>query len=164
MHVGLLALSLEGFSLTDSCIIPSLEAVERFAWQDQEGGKRIYACVSPVWDTVLMTVALCDAGAISNDERLINSVTRIKNRQLLGPEGDWRNHQPNLTPSGFSFEYHNTWYPEVNDTAATIITFLKQDLTSASSTHVIKAVSWCLGMQNKTADGQPSTTKTTRTS
>ena len=93
-----------------------------------------------------MTIALCDAGAPSNDKRLISSVTWIKNRQLLGPEGDWRIHQPSLTPSGFSFEYHNTWYPDVNDTGATIIAFLKQDLTSASSTHVIKAVSWCLGM------------------
>ena len=149
IHVGLLALSLEGFSLTDSCIIRGLEAVERFAWQDAESGKRMQACVSPVWDTVLMTIALCDAGVPSNDERLINSVTWIKNRQLLGPEGDWRIHQPNLTPGGFSFEYHNTWYPDVDDTAATIIAFLKQDPTSASSAHVIKAVSWCLGMQNK---------------
>lgn len=41
MHVALLSLRLEGFSMTDSRIIRGLEAVKRFAWQDDEGGKRI---------------------------------------------------------------------------------------------------------------------------
>ena len=149
MHTGLLALSLEGFSMTDSCIVRGLEAVERFAWQDKEGGKRIQACVSPVWDTVLMTIALCDASLPSNDERLVKAVNWIKDHQLLGPEGDWKIYQPNIDPGGFSFEYHNTWYPDVDDTAAAIIAFLKQDAVSASSTHVIQAVQWVLGMQNK---------------
>ena len=149
MHTGLLALTLEGFSITDSSIVRGLEAVERFAWQDKEGGKHIQACVSPVWDTILMTIGLCDAGLAKDDERLTKAVTWIKDHQLLGPEGDWRIYQPNLNPGGFSFEYHNTWYPDIDDTAAAIIAFLKQDPNSASSTHVITAVSWTLGMQNK---------------
>ena len=148
MHTGLLALSLEGFSVAGSCLIRGLEAVERFAWQDEEGGKRIQACVSPVWDTVLMTIALCDAGVASEDERLVKAVEWIKIRQLLGPEGDWRIYQPSITPGGFSFEYHNNWYPDVDDTAAAIIAFLKQDLSSALSMHVIRAAEWVLGMQN----------------
>ena len=148
MHTGLLALSLEGFSMADSSLVRGLEAVERFAWQDEEGGKRIQACVSPVWDTVLMTIALCDAGVASEDERLVKAGEWIKTRQLLGPEGDWRIYQPSITPGGFSFEYHNNWYPDVDDTAAAIIAFLKQDSRSASSMHVIRAVEWVLGMQN----------------
>lgn len=149
MHVGLLALRLEGFSMTDSCIVRGLEAVERFAWQDNEGGKRMQSCVSLVWDTVLMSIGLCDAGLCGNDEGLVKAVNWIKDRQLLGQEGDWRIYRPNITAGGFSFEYHNTWYPDVDDTAAAIIAFLKQDPTSASSTHLIKAVEWSLGMQNK---------------
>ena len=149
MHTGLLALRLEGFNMTDSSIVRGLEAVERFAWQTKESGKHMQACVSPVWDTILMIIGFCDAGLPKDDERLIKAVTWIKDHQLLGPEGDWRIYQPNLNPGGFSFEYHNTWYPDVDDTAAAIIAFLKQDSNSASSTHVITAVSWILGMQNK---------------
>ena len=149
MHASLLALKLEGFSMTNSCIVRGLEAVERFAWEDKEGGKRIQACVSPVWDTILMSIALCDAGLPGNDERLIKAVAWIKNHQLLGPEGDWRIYRPNLTPGSFSFEYHNTWYPDVDDTAAAIIAFLKHDPSSAASPHLLKAVEWSLGMQNK---------------
>ena len=149
MHTGLLALRLEGLDMTDSRIIRGLEAVERFAWQDKEGRKRIQVCVSPVWDTVLMTIALCDASMPEKDERLVKAVKWIKDHQLLGPEGDWRIYQPNVTPGGFSFEYHNAWYPDVDDTAAVIIAFLKQDPNSASSGHVIRAVGWSLGMQNR---------------
>ena len=148
MHTGLLALSLEGFSMTDSSIVRGLKAVERFAWQDK-GGKHVQVCVSPVWDTLLMITGLCDAGLPKDDERIIKAVVWIKDHQLLGPEGDWRIYQPNLSPGGFSFEYHNTWYPDIDDTAAAVIAFLKQDPNSASSTHVIAAVSWILGMQNK---------------
>lgn len=149
MHIGLLALRLEGLHMTDSRILRGLEAVERFAWQDKEGGKRMQACVSPVWDTVLMTIALCDASIPSKDERLVKAVKWIKDHQLLGAEGDWRIYQPNITPGGFSFEYHNAWYPDIDDTAAVIIAFLKQDPNSASSGHLIKAVEWSLGMQNQ---------------
>lgn len=149
MHTGLLALRLEGLEMTDSRIVRGLEAVERFAWQDKEGGKRMQVCVSPVWDTALMTIALCDASMPDKDERLVKAVKWIKDRQLLGPEGDWRIYQPNLTPGGFSFEYHNAWYPDVDDTAAVIIAFLKQDPNSVSSGHLIRAVEWSLGMQNR---------------
>ncbi|KAL9073117.1 MAG: hypothetical protein Q9161_003171 [Pseudevernia consocians] len=149
MHVGLLALRLEGFSMTDSCIARGIEAVERFAWQDKESGKRVQACLSPVWDTVLMSIGLCDAGLSGNDTHLVKAIDWIKRHQLLGLDGDWMIYQPKISPGGFSFEYHNTWYPDVDDTAAAILAFLKQDPTSASSNHVIKAVEWALGMQNK---------------
>ena len=149
MHLGLLALSSEGFRMTDSCIVRGLEAVERFAWQDKEGGKRIQACISPVWDTVLMTIALCDANTQSKDERLVKTVKWIRRHQLLGAEGDWRIYRPNIAPGGFSFEYHNTWYPDIDDTAAAIIAFLRQEPSSATSIYLNKAVEWILGMQNK---------------
>ena len=148
MHVGLLALTLEGFGLTERPIRRGIEAVERFAWQDK-GGKRVQACVSPVWDTVLMTIALCDAGLSQNDEHLTRAVDWIKSHQLFGIKGDWRIYNPRLQPGGFSFEYFNAWYPDVDDTAAAILAFIKQDPDSVSSQCVIRAAEWTLGMQNR---------------
>lgn len=148
MYLGLLALKLEGYDLSDSPIHRGLEAVERFAWQDK-AGKRVQACVSPVWDTVFTIVALCDAGTPTTDERLSRAVDWVKARQLLGHEGDWRIYRPKLSPGGFSFEYFNSWYPDVDDTAVAIIAFIKQDPMSASSPSVIMAVEWVLGMQNR---------------
>ncbi|KAL8930622.1 MAG: hypothetical protein Q9208_000493 [Pyrenodesmia sp. 3 TL-2023] len=147
MHLGILALVLEGYEITDSPVRRGLEAVERFAWQD-EGGKRIQACVSPVWDTVLTIIALCDAGLPTTHPNVKTATSWLQSHQLLGPEGDWRAYSPSTPPGGFSFEYYNAWYPDVDDTAAVILAFLKQDPASASSPHVIRAAEWILGMQN----------------
>ena len=147
MHLSILALTLEGFSLEDAPVRQGLEALERFVWEDK-GGKRVQACVSPVWDTILMTVALCDAGIDKSHEYLVNAVDWIKARQQLGPEGDWRVYRPRIAPGGFSFEYHNSWHPDVDDTAAAILAFLKQDPRSVNSPCVIQAAEWILGMQN----------------
>lgn len=147
MHLGILALVLEGYSLTDSPVRGGLEAIERFAWRDHKG-KRIQACVSPVWDTVLMVVGLCDAGVSGNDGALIKAMEWTKRRQQCGPEGDWRVYRPNIVPGGWSFEYYNTWYPDVDDTAAVILAFLKQNPDSGKTPWVIRSIEWSLGMQN----------------
>lgn len=146
-HLGLLALSLEGYSLTDSPMRRGIEAVERFAWKD-DGGKRMQACVSPVWDTVLMVRGLCDAGVPQNDTHLVKAMEWVKSRQQVGPEGDWRVYRPNITPGGWSFEYYNTWYPDVDDTAAVLLALLKQNPDSAETLCVVHATEWVLGMQN----------------
>lgn len=148
MHLGILALMLEGYNLADSPVCRGLEAVERFAWQDR-GGKRIQACVSPVWDTVLTTIALCDAGLPTSHPNVQSATSWIQSHQILGPEGDWRIYSPSTPPGGFSFEYHNAWYPDIDDTAAVVLAFLKQNPASASSPHVLQATEWVLGMQNR---------------
>ena len=86
MHASILALLLEGFTIGDPRLRRGLSAIKRFAWQDEEG-KRIQACVSPVWDTVLMARGLCDAGVDKTDERLQRAVEWCKARQQLGQEG-----------------------------------------------------------------------------
>ena len=147
MPFGLLALTLEGYKVEDSPVRRGLEALERFAWQD-EGGKRVQACVSPVWDTALTSIALCDAQVPSSNPELGLAISWLRAHQLTGPQGDWRIYSPQSTAGGFSFEYYNSWYPDIDDTAAIIIAFLKQDPMSASSTHVSRAVEWILGMRN----------------
>ena len=86
MHVGLLALILEGHSLSDSCVVRGLEAVERFVWQDKRG-KRVQACVSPVWDTILMTIGLRDAGIDGSDEHILKAIEWILGMQ--NSDGGW---------------------------------------------------------------------------
>lgn len=148
IHHGILALVLEDYCLTDSPVRRGLEAVERFVWQDCKG-KRVQACVSPVWDTVLTVIGLCDAGVSGQDERLTKAMDWVRCRQQLGPEGDWRIYRPGITPGGWSFEYYNTWYPDVDDTAAVLLAFLKQNPESRRTTVVIQGTEWVLGMQNK---------------
>ena len=147
MHLSTLALVLEGYKLEDSPVYRALEAIERFAWEDDRG-KRVQCCVSPVWDTILMTIGLCDAALPGRHSMSKRAMEWVRSRQLLGPEGDWRIYNPRLPPGGFSFEYHNTWYPDVDDTAAAIIAFIKQE-PDFMDPCITQAVIWVLGMQNR---------------
>ncbi|OOG00840.1 hypothetical protein ASPCADRAFT_511717 [Aspergillus carbonarius ITEM 5010] len=146
MHASVYAFVLEGYKLDDLPVRLGIQAIENFAWEDEKG-KRIQPCVSPVWDTALMSIGLCDA--MSHDQQTLDrAITWIRNRQLLEPRGDWRVYRPQLAPGGFSFEYENSHYPDVDDTAAIILAQVKHDARSIASDSVIAAATWILGMQN----------------
>ena len=145
-HFSILALMLEGFAMDEEVIVRGLEAVERLIISDQ-GGKRIQPCVGPVWDTILMSIGLIDCNFDVEDEKLIQAFTWIKHHQLFGSEGDWRVYNSRSLSGAFSFEYVNAWYPDVDDTAAAIIAFVKKDQQDANSFHVRAAAEWILSMQ-----------------
>ncbi|KAE8141774.1 hypothetical protein BDV38DRAFT_295617 [Aspergillus pseudotamarii] len=146
MHASVYAFVLEGYKLDDPPVRLGIQAIENFAWEDAEG-KRVQPCVSPVWDTTLMSIALCDAA--SPNQRIVDrAVQWIRDRQLLELRGDWRVYRPRLAPGGFSFEYTNSHYPDIDDSAAIILAQVKHDARSVNSSSVIAAATWILGMQN----------------
>ncbi|KAL8758209.1 MAG: hypothetical protein Q9199_001672 [Rusavskia elegans] len=145
MHGSVWALILEGYPLDHKRIILGMDSIERLAITDSRG-KRIAPTVSPVWDTAFMMSALCDAG-VGSDARVQQAIDWVKARQLLGPQGDWRIYSPNKQAGGWSFEYHNTFYPDVDDTAVIVIALIKHDPYFIGSECISNAVKWILGMQ-----------------
>jgi squalene-hopene/tetraprenyl-beta-curcumene cyclase len=148
---GVLALTLRGHGLDADPVRKGIEAIERFGWKDSQGF-RIQACVSPVWDTALSTVALCDAGdSIVNrgDLRLKRAMDWISQEQILEDYGDWKVYNPKGPSGGWAFEYANTWYPDVDDTAAVILALLKQDPSRTCTMTIERAMDWVISMQNK---------------
>jgi squalene-hopene/tetraprenyl-beta-curcumene cyclase len=142
---GVLALFANGRSPDDERLRLLLDAIERFTIED-EGGFRVEPCQSPIWDTILMMVGLLDAGL--GDSTLEASRAWITRLQVLCDRGDWKVSNPAGRPGGWSFEYSNTWYPDVDDTAAIVTGFLKHDPASGASEPVQKAVTWMVSMQN----------------
>ncbi|KAL4880760.1 terpenoid cyclases/protein prenyltransferase alpha-alpha toroid [Aspergillus karnatakaensis] len=145
MHFGVLALLFEGYTLQSAPVQGGLKALERFIWSDSTG-KRMQSCVSPVWDTVLMSIGMLDAGVPGADVQ--KAMGWVQARQHSGRSGDWKVMQPTITTGGFAFEYFNTWYPDVDDTAAAILAFVKQDPASINHRVVGNAIDWVIGMQN----------------
>jgi len=143
---GVLALYAHGYATDSDPVRLGLEAIDRFTLDDA-AGIRVEACQSPVWDTALTMIGLLDCGA--GDERISASGEWITKLQILEDHGDWKVYNPKGKPGGWSFEYANTWYPDVDDTAAVVIAFLKQDPSSAKSNVVRRAVDWVVSMQNK---------------
>ncbi|KAI8631569.1 terpenoid cyclases/protein prenyltransferase alpha-alpha toroid [Xylariaceae sp. FL1651] len=146
MHGSVWALLLEGFPLHHKAVHLGLEAIERLAITDAKG-KWLQSTVSPCWDTALMANALCDAGQAS-DPRLAKAAQWLRDHQLMVDHGDWRIYSPNSQAGGWSFEYYNTFYPDVDDAAVVVMTLVKQDPSSITSDSVLNGVEWILGMQN----------------
>lgn len=145
---GVLALRLQGYALDAEPVRRGLAAIEGFSRSDAEGF-RIEACQSPVWDTILSLIGLVDAGANPADPRLVAARRWVEALQLFGEHGDWKVYNSDGPPGGWSFEYCNTWYPDVDDTAAVVLGFVKQDPSTARSESVRRAVAWMRSMQNR---------------
>ncbi|RHZ67370.1 terpene cyclase/mutase family protein [Aspergillus thermomutatus] len=147
MAQSVMALRLEGFDVSSSPVQRGIAAVERLSWRDKRG-QRIQASVSPIWDTALMTVGLCDAGVQADSDLLTNAMNWVKPRQILKTYGNWNVYRPRLAPGGFCFQYINRYCPDLDDTAAVILSILKQDRLSVTSMSVIRAAEFLLGLQN----------------
>jgi squalene-hopene/tetraprenyl-beta-curcumene cyclase len=145
---SVLALTLQGYALDSDPVKRGIEAIDRFAWED-ELGYRIQACVSPVWDTALAAIGLVDAGVEGSDAKLKGAIDWILERQLVVEYGDWKVYNPDGPSGGWSFEYQNSWYPDVDDTAAVVLALLKQDPTSATTPAMKRAIGWMVSMQNR---------------
>ena len=143
---SVLALYAHGYAVDSDPMRRGLEAMERFVLEDGSG-VRVEACQSPVWDTTLMMIGLLDCGVAG--ERLRAPRRWLTRLQILEDHGDWKIYNQAGKPGGWSFEYTNTWYPDVDDTAAVVIALLKHDPSSATSDVVRRAVDWIASMQNQ---------------
>ncbi|KAB8223424.1 squalene cyclase [Aspergillus novoparasiticus] len=149
LHVALFALTLEGYGLESSPVCRGIDALQNtYAWRDS-AGLRIQVSISPIWDTILMTIGLIDCSLPVASSVVTRSSQYFKARQQLGPEGDWRVYNANVPPGGFSFEYFNSWYPDIDDTAAAIVAMVKQDPNLLDISPILSAAQWILGLQNR---------------
>ncbi|MBO0817456.1 MAG: squalene--hopene cyclase, partial [Actinobacteria bacterium] len=85
---SLLALHLLGYELDHPVIKRGLDGLGRFTIiEDGEDGKvrRLEACQSPVWDTVLAMVALADAGLAADHPALQKAARWVLAEEIRGP-------------------------------------------------------------------------------
>ncbi len=118
-----MALHLLGYGLQHPIMQRGLAGLDRFTiWADGPDGKqrRLEACQSPVWDTVLAMVALGDAGLAADHPALQSAARWILGEEIRGP-GDWQVQRPGLAPAGWAFEFDNDGYPDIDDTAEVLL-------------------------------------------
>ena len=93
--------------------------LDSFTVEDDEG-RRLEACQSPVWDTALAAIALLDAGLPREHDAVERSAEWLAGREVL-VRGDWAVRRPSLAAGGFPFEFANDNYPDVDDTAVVVL-------------------------------------------
>jgi squalene-hopene/tetraprenyl-beta-curcumene cyclase len=151
---SLIALHLLGYGLDHPVIKRGLAGLERFTiTEDTPQGpvRRLEACQSPVWDTVLAVIALAGAGLPPDHATLTAAADWLLAEEITGP-GDWQVRRPSLAPGGWAFEFDNDIYPDIDDTAEVVLALRRARCsagTAATTSAVRRGVSWMAGMQSR---------------
>jgi len=140
---SLIALRLQGYALDHPAMRAGLEGLDGFTIDD-ELGRRIEACQSPVWDTALALVALADA-RMADDDTVVTSAVGFLLDEEVRARGDWSVRRPRLEPGGWSFEFENDNYPDVDDTAEVLLAL---EGAAVSRDAIARGISWLEGMQS----------------
>jgi squalene-hopene/tetraprenyl-beta-curcumene cyclase len=145
---SLIALHLRGYPNEHPVMKAGLDGLERFT-VEEEPSRRLEACQSPVWDTALAIVALADAGTPSDHPALVRAADWLMGEQVL-VTGDWSVRRPSLQPGGWSFEFDNDYYPDIDDTAEVVLALLRVSHPDADrvAQTIARAVDWVEGMQD----------------
>jgi squalene-hopene/tetraprenyl-beta-curcumene cyclase len=146
---SLIALHLRGYALDHPVMRAGLTGLDGFTIDD-ERGRRIEACQSPVWDTALAAVALADAGTAPDDEALIAAADWLLAEQVH-VKGDWAVRRPQLAPGGWSFEFANDGYPDIDDTAEVVLALkgVAHPSRGRIDDAIARATGWLEGMQDR---------------
>ncbi len=108
-------------------------------------------CVSPVWDTGLASLALQETDRYEHDpqtgQALKSALRWLAGKQLTDEPGDWRIQRPNLPGGGWAFQFGNSYYPDVDDTAVVALA-LHQSEDWKFAENIERASIWIAGMQS----------------
>jgi len=141
---SIVALRALGYPLDHPVIERALAGLDSFTIED-EAGRRIEACQSPVWDTALAVLALLDAGFEPAHAAVARGALWLADREVR-VRGDWSVRVPDLEPGGFPFEFANDNYPDVDDTAVVVLALRRAGVDGGEAAE--RGVAWSLGMQS----------------
>ena len=150
---SLMALHAEGYPHTHPVMAKGLGALNDPRWRlDTDKGTYVQACTSPVWDTLLTLLAVQDVEAeTGNKEAVTRAVDWVLSKEVR-TKGDWSVKVRGTEPGGFSFEYENLSYPDVDDTAVGLMVLSRlrnrPEWRDKGVEQVLdRAQNWVFGMQ-----------------
>jgi squalene-hopene/tetraprenyl-beta-curcumene cyclase len=144
-----MALKALGYRNDHPVIEKALEGARELIW-DQGDSILYQPCVSPNWDTALAAKALLDSDFASDDPALRGAAKWLIDHQIFKP-GDWSIKRPGLEPAGWAFQFHNDWFPDVDDSAVILMVLAEaaHDDPAARDRAIKLGANWVMGMQSK---------------
>jgi squalene-hopene/tetraprenyl-beta-curcumene cyclase len=139
---SLIALYLEGMGTDHPVMRRGIEGQKGFSLED-ESGWRFQACMSPVWDTAWVLLALRRAGVDRSHPGMQHAVQWLLQEQI-STGGDWQVRCGPVPCGGWAFEFENDIYPDIDDTAVVVLALLEAGSQTAVSAAVDRAVQWVL--------------------
>ncbi len=143
---SMMALHALGYGLDHPVVRRCVDGMhDRWMIRRDDGSIRVQACLSPVWDTALALVAQLDAGADPAGRTAQRAARWLLKEEVRVP-GDWCVWVPGVEPSGWSFEFENDLYPDIDDTAMVMLALHKADALDAATRS--RALAWLFAMQS----------------
>ena len=148
---SLIALHTMGYGPEHEAVKNGFQGFEAFSLEDEDKCN-IQACISPVWDTCIAQLALLESGLAPDDEMVQSSARWLMDKQIF-TGGDWQVRANNTRPGGWSFEFDNQLYPDIDDASIVVMAMDKVRLPEAEESRradsIQRGVEWMAGMQSK---------------
>ena len=106
-------------------------------------------CVSPIWDTALASLAMQEAGDPTSSDAAMRALDWLQARQLLDEPADWQVKRPGLAGGGWAFQFANSYYPDLDDTAVVVWAMHQARDSVRYADSMRRAMDWLVGMQSK---------------
>jgi squalene-hopene/tetraprenyl-beta-curcumene cyclase len=107
-------------------------------------------CISPVWDTPWAGVSLLESGLNPEHPSLQKASDWLLKKQIKHVYGDWSIKNKKAKPGGWSFEFENDYFPDVDDTIEVLTLLYQTGLNSSEQKESFQlGLDWLLSMQSK---------------
>jgi squalene-hopene/tetraprenyl-beta-curcumene cyclase len=149
MANSVLALKCLGYAETDPLLAEQIRHLDGLLLRDESGALRMQPCLSPVWDTLLASYALAQAGVGPEHPALRRTASWLLGKQTRRP-GDWSGRNQ-AAPGGWYFEHRNEFYPDVDDTCMALMVLRRARAAEPEAQQeaaIQRGLAWMMGMQN----------------
>jgi len=115
---------------------------------EQNGIAYCQPCVSPVWDSALASLALNEEGSSPGLSASRQALDWLVPLQVLDGPGDWQARRPGVKGGGWAFQFVNSHYPDLDDTAAVVWAMETSRERDRYAESMNRALDWLTGMQS----------------
>jgi squalene-hopene/tetraprenyl-beta-curcumene cyclase len=135
-----------GYGPEDPHVKEAQRQLDRLMIEDGDN-IRLQPCFSPIWDTGYATYALTEAGLDHQHKSVRQAASWLVSKECRHV-GDWKaNVEHEVEPSGWYFEYNNSYYPDVDDTAMAAMALFRSGIEDGGAAQ--RGMKWLLAMQNE---------------
>ena len=145
---SLIALKVLGYGVDHPIMRKGVEGFKGFTIEENDS-LRVQACVSPIWDTCLAMIALEDSGLPHDSPVLRRAGDWLIDAQVT-KGGDWQVKAKDTRPGGWAFEFANSTYPDIDDTAEVLIALngVRTEDSRKRDQAIRRGAEWMLGVQS----------------
>ncbi|MGH8228885.1 MAG: squalene--hopene cyclase [Steroidobacteraceae bacterium] len=140
-------LALLGYPPDDPRRVTAKRAIEKLL-VIEDGSAYCQPCVSPVWDSALASLAMQEDGSEAARAAAGRALEWLVPLQVLDAPGDWQASRPGLAGGGWAFQFVNSSYPDLDDTAAVVWAMHASARRVRFQDSIDRALDWLTGMQS----------------